>query len=376
MTSPISDVATANSATVGAVSEPVRLSQYDYELPEARIAQEPVSPRDSSRLLVVPRGSGELEHRVFRDLPDYLRAGDVLVVNETRVTAARLLGNRESGGAVEALVLRPAIERGPDVYEALVRPGKKIQIGDTIRFDEAGLRATVEDRTESGGRILRLEAVEDGKEEDVPERLEARGRVPLPPYITAPLGERERYQTVYARTPGSAAAPTAGLHFTPELLARIEKMGVQIARVRLDVGLGTFRPIRVENIAEHEMHSETFAVSGEAADLVNRCEGRVIAVGTTSLRALETAAQNALPGDRVAATAEGKTALFVYPGYQFRAVDALVTNFHQPHSTLLLLVAAFAGGDQMRKAYQMALGSGYRFLSFGDAMFISFISNQ
>ena len=367
MTSPTSDVAATGMVSE---SEPVRLSQYDYELPEARIAQEPVSPRDSSRMLIVPRYSGALEHRVFRDLPDYLRAGDVLVVNETRVTAARLLGNRESSGAVEALVLRPAIERGPDVYEALVRPGKKIQIGDTLHFDEVGLTATVEDRTESGGRILRLAAVDNGEKTDAAERLEARGRVPLPPYITAPLGERERYQTVYARTPGSAAAPTAGLHFTPELLARIEEMGVRIARVRLDVGLGTFRPIRVENIADHEMHKETFAVSADAAELVNRCAGRVIAVGTTSLRALETAAQNAVPGDRIAAIAEGETALFVYPGYQFRAVDALVTNFHQPHSTLLLLVAAFAGGDQMRKAYQTALDTNYRFLSFGDAMFI------
>jgi S-adenosylmethionine:tRNA ribosyltransferase-isomerase len=358
------------AGAVGEASSSVRLSDYDYELPEERIAQEPVNPRDSSRLLVVPRGSGALEHRRFRDLPEYLHAGDVLVINETRVTAARLLGNRESGGAVEALVLRPAIERGPDVYEALVRPGKKLQVGDTLRFDEAGLTAFIEGRSESGGRFLRLAAVDDGDEADVTARLEARGRVPLPPYITAPLGDRQRYQTVYARTPGSAAAPTAGLHFTPELLARIEAQGVRIARVRLDVGLGTFRPIRVENIAEHEMHSETFAVSREAAALVNGCEGRVIAVGTTALRALETAALNASAGERVASIAEGETALFVYPGYTFRAVDALVTNFHQPHSTLLLLVAAFAGGDQMRTAYRTALDEEYRFLSFGDAMFI------
>lgn len=364
MTSPEDEDEAANGASL-----PVRLSDYDYELPDERIAQEPLEPRDSSRLLVVPRGSGTLEDRLFQDLPAYLRAGDVLVVNETRVTAARLQGNRESGGAVEALVLRPAIERGPDVYEALVRPGKKVQIGDTLRFDSAGLTASVEGRTESGGRFLRLQPVEDDTETDVTSRLEARGRVPLPPYITAPLGDRQRYQTVYAKTPGSAAAPTAGLHFTPELLARIEAMDVRIARVRLDVGLGTFRPIRIENIAEHEMHSETFAVSEEAAALINDCQGRVVAVGTTALRALETAALTASAGNRVTAI-DGETALFVYPGYTFRAVDALITNFHQPHSTLLLLVAAFAGGDQMRAAYRTALETGYRFLSFGDAMFL------
>ncbi|MES2464539.1 MAG: tRNA preQ1(34) S-adenosylmethionine ribosyltransferase-isomerase QueA [Armatimonadota bacterium] len=354
----------------GDAAASVRLSDYDYELPEERIAQEPVYPRDSSRLLVVPRGSGALAHRRFHDLSDYLRSGDVLVLNETRVTAARLLGNRESGGAVESLVLRPAIERGPEVYEALVRPGKKVQVGDTLRFEEAGLIGFVEGRTESGGRFLRLAPVDDGDKSDVMTRLEGRGRVPLPPYILSPLEDRQRYQTVYARTPGSAAAPTAGLHFTPEMLERIEEMGVRIARVRLDVGLGTFRPIRVEDITQHEMHSETFAVSQEAAALVNSCEGRVIAVGTTALRALETAALSASPGMRVAPIAEGETKLFVYPGYAFRAVDVLITNFHQPHSTLLLLVAAFAGGSQMRTAYQTALDDNYRFLSFGDAMLI------
>ncbi|MBC8101124.1 MAG: tRNA preQ1(34) S-adenosylmethionine ribosyltransferase-isomerase QueA [Cytophagales bacterium] len=353
---------------VAAQVPPVRLSEYDYLLPDERVAQKPVTPRDSSRLLVVPRESGELQHRIFRDLPDYLRREDVLVVNETRVTAVRLLGTRESGGTVEALTLRPAIERGPEIYEALVRPGKKLQTGEMLRFEEARLSARVEDRTESGGRFLRFTPL-DGNEE-VALLLEARGRVPLPPYITAPLEDRGRYQTVYAQTPGSAAAPTAGLHFTPELLNRIETLGIRIARIRLEVGLGTFRPIRVENIADHEMHRETFSVSQAAADLVNGCQGRVVAVGTTALRALETAAQSAPAGDRVAAVAEGETALFVTPGYSFRAVDALVTNFHQPHSTLLLLVAAFAGGDQMRRAYQTALQENYRFLSFGDAMLV------
>jgi len=366
MTSP----PTADAAVLGEPPTPsLHLSDFDYELPEDRIAQEPIAPRDAARLLVVPRGTGALEHRIFRELPEYLRPDDLLVVNETRVTAARLLGQRSTGAAVEALVLRPAIERGADVYEALVRPGRKILPGDRLLFEESGLQAEVLDRTESGGRYLQLDVM-GGGDGDVAVRLEARGRVPLPPYITAPLADRGRYQTVYARTPGSAAAPTAGLHFTPELLAQIEAMGVCIARVRLDVGLGTFRPIRTDTIAEHEMHAETFAVSAETASLVNGCRGRVVAVGTTSLRALESAAQQAATGERIAPVAEGETRLFVYPGYTFRAVDALVTNFHQPHSTLLLLVAAFAGREQMRTAYQTALADGYRFLSFGDAMFI------
>jgi S-adenosylmethionine:tRNA ribosyltransferase-isomerase len=343
----------------------VRLSDYDYELPEERIAQTPVEPRDSARLLVVPRDGGEITHRVFRELPDLLRPGDLLVVNETRVTAVRLFGTRESGGEIEALVMRPAIEVGPEAYEALVRPGKKVRDGDILTFAEAGLTAEALRRTPDGGRILQFRATDGG---EVAAILEARGRVPLPPYITAPLADRSRYQTVYAKTPGSAAAPTAGLHFTPELLARIQEMGVGMARVRLDVGLGTFRPVRVENVEEHEMHRETFAVSEETAAAVNACRGRVISVGTTALRALETAARDAREGERVRAT-EGETALFVYPGYQFRAVDALITNFHQPHSTLLLLVAAFVGKDQMRRAYATALAEEYRFLSFGDAMF-------
>ena len=344
----------------------VRLSDYDYDLPDDRIAQEPVEPRDAARLLVVPRGGGAVGHRVFRDLPDLLRPDDLLVVNETRVSAVRLLGERAGGGAAEALLLRPAPEWGDDAYEALVRPGRRIAEGDTLHFADAGLEGAVLARTANGGRILRFVTTDAGGG-DVAERLEARGRVPLPPYITAPLADKGRYQTVYARTPGSAAAPTAGLHFTPDLLARLAQMGVETARVRLDVGLGTFRPVRVDDVSAHEMHREGFAVSDEAADMVNRCRGRVVAVGTTSVRALETAAQSALPGHRVGAV-EGDTQLFVLPGYTFRAVDALITNFHQPHSTLLLLVAAFVGGEAMRQAYQTALDEGYRFLSFGDAM--------
>jgi S-adenosylmethionine:tRNA ribosyltransferase-isomerase len=343
----------------------LRLSDFDYDLPPERIAQEPVEPRDAARLLVVPRDGGEIGHRVFQELPDLLRPDDLLVLNETRVSAVRLFGRRSSGAAVEALLLRPALEHGGDAYEALVRPGRKLPEGETVFFEEAGLTATVAARTPSGGRILRFAAQDDG---DVTNALERSGRVPLPPYITAPLADRERYQTVYARTPGSAAAPTAGLHFTPGLMAKVEAMGVGFARVRLDVGLGTFRPIRTEDVTAHEMHTEAFSVAPEAADAVNGCRGRVIAVGTTSLRALESAGLQAGAGKRVRAT-EGETSLFIYPGsHRFRAADGLITNFHQPHSTLLLLVAAFVGRDQMRRAYDTALGEGYRFLSFGDAM--------
>ncbi|MBC7808861.1 MAG: tRNA preQ1(34) S-adenosylmethionine ribosyltransferase-isomerase QueA [Akkermansiaceae bacterium] len=347
----------------------MRLEPYDYELPPERIAQEPVYPRDSARLLTVPRGAGAIGHQVFRELPDLLAPGDVLVVNETRVSAVRLIGTREKlTGEVEALLLRPAIEFGDDFYEALVRPGKKIRENECLVFAEAGVGAEVVARgLESGGRILRVFAL--NTTDDVTELLQARGRVPLPPYITAPLADRERYQTVYARTPGSAAAPTAGLHFTAELLARVKAVGVRVHTVRLDVGLGTFRPIKdVDDVTKHEMHAETYAVPDETADAVNRCTGRVIAVGTTALRSLESAALLADPGHRLAAT-EGETRLFVLPGYKFRAVDALITNFHQPHSTLLLLVAAFVGAEQMKAAYNTALAEDYRFLSFGDAMF-------
>jgi len=235
-----------------------------------------------------------------------------------------------------------------------------------LAFADAGLTAQVLDRTDAGGRILRFSTA-GADAEDVSARLERWGRVPLPPYITAPLADRARYQTVYARTPGSAAAPTAGLHFTPELMSRLEAKGIEFARVRLDVGLGTFRPVRVEDAREHDMHSEAFEVDAAAAAAVNACRGRVIAVGTTALRALESAAKSAMAGERVAA-ASGDTRLFVYPGFRFQAVDGLITNFHQPHSTLLLLVAAFVGRDQMREAYMTALREGYRFLSFGDAM--------
>ncbi|MGC4042539.1 MAG: tRNA preQ1(34) S-adenosylmethionine ribosyltransferase-isomerase QueA [Armatimonas sp.] len=342
---------------------PVLLSDYDYELPDERIAQTPVEPRDSARLLCVDRATGSLTDRVFRELPTLLSPGDLLVLNETRVSAVRLFGTLPSGGELEALLLRPAIEKGENVYEALVRPGKKVREGVCLHFADAGLEAESIGVTESGGRFLRFFG------DDVAASLERTGRVPLPPYITETLTNPERYQTVYAKTPGSAAAPTAGLHFTPALLDQVQSMGVYIARVRLDVGLGTFRPVRVDDVTQHVMHSETFAVSAEAAEAVNACKGRVIAVGTTSLRALESAALQAEPGKRVA-VCDGATDIFIYPGHEFKAVDGLITNFHQPHSTLLLLVGALLGRELIKNAYNRALANDYRFLSFGDAMFI------
>ena len=368
---PITQTSVSQSAVPG-------LADVNYELPDARIAQTPVSPRDASRLLVVRRHepNAPVEHRIFRDLPDLLESGDLLVVNETRVTALRLFGARQiTGGQIETLLLRPQPERGANVWACLVRPGRKIQIGDRLVFTGGAdnLVADVLDRTPDGGRVLQFSLADTGaSDKDVEAALQTGGRVPLPPYITAPLADASRYQTVYAQKPGSAAAPTAGLHFTPELLARLEQKGIQTARVRLDVGLGTFRPLRSDNPAEHEMHREAFDVPEETARAVNTCRGRVIAVGTTSLRALETAGLAAARAGETARVCamDGDTDLFVYPGsgHDFRAVDALITNFHQPHSTLLLLVAAFCGSETMRRAYQAALDSDYRFLSFGDAM--------
>jgi S-adenosylmethionine:tRNA ribosyltransferase-isomerase len=375
----------AISGGEGDESAPLLLSDYDYELPPDRIAQEPASPRDSARLLVLDKRTGALSHRVFRDLPDLLRPDDLLVVNETRVSAVRLLGNRHGSAApMEVLLLRSVAvnDEPPNTWEALVRPARRARVGDRLEFPEAGLEADVRAVTASGGRVLRLAPMEKASTDSavaadlVAERLARHGRTPLPPYVTMPLCDQERYQTVYARTPGSAAAPTAGLHFTPELLARIRERGIATATVRLDVGLGTFRPIRTDDVNAHVMHAETYDVSDETVRVVNACTGRVVAVGTTTLRALESAAHHATgTGSRVA-PANGETQLFVRPGYRFRAVDALVTNFHQPHSTLLLLVAAFAGDTpargrvNLRAAYQTALNQGYRFLSFGDAMFI------
>lgn len=340
----------------------MKLSDFDYHLPEELVAQRPAEPRDASRLLVVDRHSGALSHRYFRDLPAYLKPGDGLVLNETRVMPARLMGQREgTGGAMEVLLLK-RIDK--DRWETLVKPGKKARAGGRIRFGDGLLTGTVVGPTEFGGRVI--EFTYEGVFEQVLDRL---GQMPLPPYIHEQLADPERYQTVFAREWGSAAAPTAGLHFTPELLARIEAMGVSIHKVVLHVGLGTFRPVEVEDPSQHKMHSEFYQVTPEMAAGINRVRergGRVIAVGTTSIRTLETVAT---PEGEVRA-GEGWTDIFIYPGYRYKVVDGLITNFHLPKSTLLMLVSALAGREQIFHAYETAVRERYRFFSFGDAMLI------
>jgi len=333
--------------------------EFDYDLPAELIAQTPV-PRGESRLLVLHRGSGEIEIRLFPDLLDYLQAGDTLVLNDSRVTARRLMGRRESGAECEALLLRP---RGEREWEALVRPGKRLRSGATIEFarrDGRTIQACVRESTPDGGRILELASMEER------DALLHEGVTPLPPYIHASLEDEERYQTVYAREGGSAAAPTAGLHFTPELLARAEATGVSIAKVTLHVGVDTFRPVRVENIEDHEMHGEWFTLSPEAARTINETTGRIIAVGTTSVRVLESAAAEW----RQVRPTTGETRLFITPGREFNVVDGLLTNFHLPKSTLLMLVSALAGCENIRSAYRRAIEERMRFFSFGDAMLI------
>ncbi|HEY3267097.1 MAG TPA: tRNA preQ1(34) S-adenosylmethionine ribosyltransferase-isomerase QueA [Armatimonadota bacterium] len=333
-----------------------RVADYDYHLPPERIAQTPAEPRDASRLLVVHRDTGELEHRSFRDVLEYLLPGDVLVVNSSRVRAARIIAHRVTGGRVELLLLKPHAE---GVWETLVSPGRKAPPGTRLIVN-GELEAEVLDRTEAGGRMVRFSGAAS-----LDDALERAGEVPLPPYITRKVDDPERYQTVYSRTLGSAAAPTAGLHFTPELLQRAHARGVTLAEVTLHIGLDTFRPVKVDDLDEHVMHSEWFEISPEAAEAVNGAAGRVIAVGTTSVRALESAAQ----GGKVAPGAM-ETRLFLRPGARFQVVDAMVTNFHLPKSTLLMLVSAFAGKELMKRAYEVAVQSEYRFFSFGDAMLI------
>ncbi|MET0396433.1 MAG: tRNA preQ1(34) S-adenosylmethionine ribosyltransferase-isomerase QueA [Longimicrobiaceae bacterium] len=341
-----------------------RTSDFDFHLPPEQVAQAPVERRDASRLLVVDRASGALHHRTFSDLLEYIPAGDALVLNETRVFPARLLGRKATGAAAEILLLHP--HQGEEkVWTALVRPGGKLKPGRTV---EIGPELSVEivESTPGGERIVRL-ATELG----LAEALDRYGEVPLPPYVerTATDADRERYQTVYARERGSVAAPTAGLHFTPELLARLEERGVTIVRLVLHVGLGTFRPVEAEDPAEHAMHSEWYRVPPEAAAAVNATRaagGKVWAVGTTSVRTLESTADEAgtvHPG-------EGWTSIFIRPGYRFRAVDRLVTNFHLPRSTLLMLVSAFGGHEPVMRAYREAVERGYRFFSYGDAMLL------
>ncbi len=352
------------------------LSDFRYDLPEELIAQTPVTPRDSSRLMVVDRNGGGVEHRIFSDITDYLRAGDTLVVNETRVIPARIIGTRTerhtaegpapdgSGAPVELLLLKQ-VEN--DVWEALAGPGKRARPGDKLSFGDGVLTASVVSVGDGGTRTVRFSAADPG--DTVYSALHRLGTVPLPPYIKEKLSDPERYQTVYAKNEGSAAAPTAGLHFTDALLEKIRGMGVAVAKVTLHVGLGTFRPVKEERIEDHVMHSEYICVDGATADLINerrRAGGRTIAVGTTSCRTLESVSSP----DGTVGPYSGDTGIFIYPGYKFKATDALITNFHLPESTLLMLVSAFAGRERILAAYNEAVRERYRFFSFGDAMFI------
>ncbi len=348
----------------------MHIGLFDYDLPPELVAQEPLPERDSSRLLVLDRVTGAVRHRAFRDLPDLLHPGDLLVVNRSRVFPARLLGRRSRGGAAEVLLVRA---HGDGLWDALVRPGRRLRPGDVIEVAD-DLTVRIEARKAPGGetgplRTVRLLA-RGGDVTDVAAALERHGHVPLPPYIRRPdaPADRERYQTVYAREPGSVAAPTAGLHFTPPLLDALRGRGIEHAEVVLHVGPGTFRPVEVENVTEHRVDPEPFVIPPETAEAVARTRargGRVVAVGTTVTRALETAADEGAPRPGA-----GETALVIVPGYRFRAVDGLVTNFHLPRSSLVLLVAAFAGRERVLAAYAEAVRERYRFYSYGDAMLI------
>ncbi len=340
----------------------MKRSDFDFELPKELIAQTPLERRDASRLLVLERDSGAMQHRHFYELPEFLRPGDCLELNDSRVLPARLIGRREPGGGVCELLL--LTDRGGDVWECLVRPGKKLRPGARVTFGDGALRAEIEAEVAGGNRLVRF--FYEGIFLEVLEQL---GEMPLPPYIREKLSDRERYQTVYCRDPGSAAAPTAGLHFTQELLGRIQDMGVQLCYVTLHVGLGTFRPVKEDDILDHEMHSEFCIVPEETARCVTetrRAGGRIIAVGTTSCRTLESFAAE----DGTLRPGSGWTNIFIYPGYRFKCIDALITNFHLPESTLIMLVSALAGRENILSAYRTAVAERYRFFSFGDAMMI------
>ncbi|HJC25164.1 MAG TPA: tRNA preQ1(34) S-adenosylmethionine ribosyltransferase-isomerase QueA [Candidatus Eisenbergiella merdavium] len=340
----------------------MKTSDYFYELPQELIAQDPLEDRSSSRLMVLDKETGEISHHMFREIPSFLKPGDCLVLNNTKVIPARLMGVREeTGGAVEVLLLK---RRTGDVWETLVKPGKKARPGTRLVFGNGLLRAQVEDVVEDGNRLIRF--FYDGIWEEILDRL---GEMPLPPYITHRLQDKNRYQTVYARYEGSAAAPTAGLHFTPELLQQLQDMGVELAYVTLHVGLGTFRPVKVENVKEHHMHSEYYQVSAEAAEKINRAKEnghRVICVGTTSCRTVESACDENGHLEECC----DNTDIFIYPGYRFKVLDALITNFHLPESTLVMLVSALAGREHVLAAYEEAVKEKYRFFSFGDAMLV------
>ena len=340
----------------------MKTSDFYYELPKELIAQDPLEDRSSSRLMHLDRITGAVEHRHFRDIKEYLKPGDCLVINDTKVIPARLYGHKAGTDALIEILLLKRKEK--DVWETLVKPGKKCRPGAEISFGDGILKGTVLDVVEEGNRLIRF--TYEGIFEEILDRL---GEMPLPPYITHKLKDKNRYQTVYAKHEGSAAAPTAGLHFTEELLREIRDMGVKIAHVTLHVGLGTFRPVKVEEVTEHHMHSEFYVVEEEQAALINETRkqgGRIIAVGTTSCRTLESAAAE----DGTLKAGSGWTEIFIYPGYRFKILDGLITNFHLPESTLIMLVSAFAGKEHVLAAYEEAVKEKYRFFSFGDAMVI------
>ena len=340
----------------------MKTSDFYFDLPPELIAQTPLERRDASRLLALDKTTGETRHLHFYDLPSLLRCGDCLVLNDSRVLPARLIGKRAGGGACEVLLL---IDRGDKVWECLVRPGKKLRTGAKVTFGDGELAAEIVGEGADGNRLVRFDY-----EGIFLETLERLGRMPLPPYIKAELEDGERYQTVYSKVVGSAAAPTAGLHFTRPLLEQIQAMGVKVCYVTFHVGLGTFRPVKAENLDEHEMHAEYCVIPQETADVVNETKrqgGRVICVGTTSCRTIESWAAE----DGTLTASAGWTKIFIYPGYRFKVLDGLITNFHLPESTLIMLVSALAGREHVLSAYEQAVGERYRFFSFGDAMFIS-----
>lgn len=341
----------------------LKTSDFWFDLPKELIAQDPLPDRTASRLLMVDKNTGEWKHEKFRNITEYLRPGDCLVLNNTKVLPARLLGVREdTGAAAEILLLK---RREGDIWETLVKPGKKLRPGAGVRFGEGELKAEILSVTEEGNRLVRF--FYEGIFEQVLDRL---GEMPLPPYITHKLQDKNRYQTVYAKYEGSAAAPTAGLHFTQELLSEIAGKGVKTAYVTLHVGLGTFRPVKAENLLEHHMHSETYQITEEAAEIINEAKqkgGRVICVGTTSCRTIESATDER----GLLAASCGDTDIFIYPGYQFKLLDGLITNFHLPESTLIMLVSALAGRERVLRAYEEAVKEKYRFFSFGDACFFT-----
>ena len=346
----------------------LNVSDYDYFLPEEQIAQDPLADRSSSKLLVLDKNTGETSHHVFKEIIDYLNPGDCLCINNTKVIPARLIGRKKTGGVVEVLLLK-RLEDEKSKWEVLTRPGKKARVGDEIIFGGEGpedfdLLCRVTEVKEDGNRIVEFEY--DGIFEEILDKL---GQMPLPPYITHRLEDKNRYQTVYAKIEGSAAAPTAGLHFTNELLEQIKEKGVKVVSVTLHVDLGTFRPVQVENILDHKMHSEYYEVSEETAKILNETKangGRIISVGTTSTRTLESVTDE----NGIVHAGSGETQIFIYPGYKFKAIDGLITNFHLPKSTLIMLVSALAGRKNVLNAYKEAVEKKYRFFSFGDAMFI------